>query len=305
MDLDRLCEFVLIAEKKSIKYAAEELSLAPATLASRLKSFETALGTELFTRESGGLSLTPDGQHFYANVYSIAMKYKRLRNDIALLNNEALNELRICISGNGMPFHLGPYLDILNKQNPNIRIHLMDDSHFSVEEGLHSGDADIYFAPIMSHLTYNGIIKTVLASPHQNVTLPTTHPLSHHETLSMSDLENECFLLFPNTGAAVIRNFQLENLKAAKIHYTTYETDSSPSFYHLLVPVGKGILLSPSPAPLQFPNCVTIPVSDLPYPAPDSMLYLKDNRKKDVTNFVSGFLNFIKESASHDHRKAL
>jgi DNA-binding transcriptional LysR family regulator len=305
MDLDRLCEFVLIAEKKSIKIAAGELGIAPATLASRLKNFEASLGTALFHRESSGLTLTQDGQHFYANVYGVVSQYRKLKNDIGLLSNDALNELRICILGSGMPFHLGPYLDILNKQNPNIKLHLLDASRFSIEESLRSGEIDVYFAPVMSHLAYNGIVKTVLAPPHQNVLLPADHPLAQQESLSLSELENECFLLYPQSGAAVVREFQLENLKAAKIHYSTLETDSSPFFYHLLVPIGKGIVLSPSPVLNGVPNCASIPVTGLAYPAPDSMLYLKDNRKKDVTNFVSGFLNFIKEGPLHEHRKAL
>jgi DNA-binding transcriptional LysR family regulator len=85
MDLDRLSEFVLIAEKKSIKKAADELGLAPATLSSRLKVFESSLGTELFTRNNSGLALTPEGENFYSNVHSIVYKYNHLKNEIMML----------------------------------------------------------------------------------------------------------------------------------------------------------------------------------------------------------------------------
>jgi DNA-binding transcriptional LysR family regulator len=85
MDLDRLSEFVLIAEKKSIKKAADELGIAPATLSSRLKVFESSLGTDLFARNNSGLSLTVEGQNFYTNVSPIVGKYQKLKNEIHMI----------------------------------------------------------------------------------------------------------------------------------------------------------------------------------------------------------------------------
>ncbi len=64
MDLERLNEFIVIAEKKSIKKAAGELLLSPAALSARLCAFERSLGITLFNRSVSPLALTSDGSRF-------------------------------------------------------------------------------------------------------------------------------------------------------------------------------------------------------------------------------------------------
>nr|WP_296831006.1 LysR family transcriptional regulator [uncultured Marvinbryantia sp.] len=82
MDLERLNEFIVIAEKKSIKKAAGELLLSPAALSARLCAFERSLGITLFNRSVSPLALTSDGSRFYEDAREIIRRFNALKQEL-------------------------------------------------------------------------------------------------------------------------------------------------------------------------------------------------------------------------------
>ncbi|MGN1147054.1 MAG: LysR family transcriptional regulator [Lachnospiraceae bacterium] len=305
MDFDRMQEFVTVADKKSIKKAAEELSISPATLSARLLSLEKSLNSTLFTRTNTGVELTEAGERFYVDAVEIVSSYHHLKAEITSFSQTPYNHIRIAVAGSGLPFYLGPYLDMVNQRQPTIKLDIMDDSFCSIEEGLNHDLVDMYFAPVMSHIAFENIHRYTLSVAHQYVVLPVGHRLANHSSVSMRDLDQECFILYPKSSENCIRNFQIENITAAKIHYSIYETESSARLYKLLVPIGKGLMLTPFSAMDAPPNTVTLPLHDITYSAPSSLFVKKTNIRPEVQHFVKEFLKFVKETSAHEHRKAL
>lgn len=305
MELNRLQEFVLIARKKSIKKAAEEMNLSPATLSARLRHFESSLEMTLFERNQSEMLLSEKGTQFYPDALRIVQEYQTLIHELQHAEETSFHTLRIAVIGTGLPFYLGPFLDTLNARHPQVALDLIDDSSFSVQEGLLSGQVDIYFATMLNRTVLPGITRRTLAPSQQYVLLPASHPLASRKRISLPELDGERFILYPETGESCIRRFQLENLKASGIRYSIYETCSSPVFFQLLVPIGKGIVISPIPAVDPPPNCVRIPLSDVAYSASSSLFYCKTNTKPEIKLFVEEYLNFTKENEPHDYRKPL
>ena len=107
------------------------------------------------------------------------------------------------------------------------------------------------------------------------------------------------------TRESCIRDFQLENLRASGIEYTTCICNSSSIFYMLLVPIGKGLIISPMPLMNAPPNTVCLPLTDVSYTASSALFYSRSCRNPEVEPFVSSFLQFTKEASHHEHRKTL
>ncbi|TGY95220.1 LysR family transcriptional regulator [Petralouisia muris] len=306
MDLDRVAEFVAIAQHQSIKKAAEALQIVPATLNTRFRAFESSLGIRLFLKEQNKLTLTAEGSCFYADALKILKEYRQLQQELSNLKKSSASQgLCIAITGNGLPFHLGPFLDILNAKNPQIQIRLLDDACYSIADGLLSNQIDLYFASAMNQFTLEGITKYTFAPSQQYVMLPARHKFSTRESISLKELDGECFILYPETRETCIRDFQLANLQAANIHYTVYDSQSSVIFNQLFVPVGKGLFLSPVPLIDALPNTACILLTDIPYPASSSLFYCRDCSKPHVMQFVEEFKQFIREAQRHENRKAL
>lgn len=321
MDFNRLQEFVRIADNKSITTTAEELHISSATLNARLRTFEQSLGISLFDRRSsaggqtggsfpkaqgsGELCLTKAGALFYKDAAKIVREYKALEKELASANEKSFSGLRIAISGSGLPFFLGPFLDILNARYPQSQLDLLDDTVYSITEGLRSGQVDFYFASVLNQFKPAGISRFLVSHTQPHVLLPSSHRLASNISVSLKELDGERFILYPETKEHCVQDFQLVNLQAAEIRYSLYEHNTSTSFYELLVPIQKGIILSPTPFLNIPPNSVALPVHDIKYEAPSYLFYDSNNARPEIKLFISAFTNFIKEETHHEHTKAL
>lgn len=304
MDLERLAEFVAIAQHGSLKKAAFELDISVATLSARLLRFEEHLGTTLFVRTGAAMELTDSGRHLLPNAKEILSRYQHIRRDMVHAQSHSYHKLRIAISGTSLPLHLGPFLDQLILKHPSMHLDLLDDSRFSIEQGLVSGEIDIYFAPVCHDRVPANLVRQFIARPGEYVLLPRTHRLADRSTVSIRELDRETFLLYPETAESSIRDFQLCNLRDSGIRYTLYESQTSVLFSKLLVPIGKGIFLYPHMVDLP-PNSVGIPVTDLPHRASIYFYYAKANPNPDVQAFVSDYLAYTKEMTRFEHKQNL
>lgn len=302
MDFQRLEEFITITDCKSIKAAAAKLGISVSTLSSRLHSFENTLGITLFYRNTAALTLTQAGQRFYHDAKKINTRYTHLQQNLKAYGQvSAYTQIRIGIAGLGMPYHLGPFLDSLNERQPDIRLELMDETQYPIQKGLLDRQVDIYFAPVMAHVTYPGIVRLPLSAAHQYVTLPLHHPLAAHNSISLKQLHHETFILYPSCPENCIREFQLENLNASGMPFSIYDTQSSKLYHELLAPIGKGVLIYPTEKAYPPPNCITCTLTGITYSAPTSLFYSKENLRPEVQNFIQEFLQFVKENEAHDH----
>lgn len=301
MDLNRLKEFTVIAKYLRINKAAEELNLPSATLAARLRSFEKSLGMELFHHSGHSLVLTEAGNRLLPNALEIISDCSDLTESLQITSRHHYKRLRLAVAGGGLPLYLGPFLDKLNNHFPSLQLDLMDDNLISIEEGLLSGEVDVYFASVMEDFSLEGIEKCPVAVSNQYVLLPRQHQLSGRNYISIRELDGDCFILYPETKEPCIREFQLKNLQASGIRYSIYGGQTASAFSKLLVPIGKGLILSPTLAMDLPPNTVCVSISDLPRPATPCYFYLRNTDNPETLAFIRDFNAFIKEARINEH----
>ena len=82
--------------------------------------------------------------------------------------------------------------------------------------------------------------------------------------------------------------------------YSTYDSDTDAVYLGLLVPIGKGVLLMPSPVPNLPPNTVALTVRDLPHPATPCLFACRQSANPDVNEFLTGFAAFIRAESQRD-----
>ncbi len=305
MDLERLAEFAAIAQHGTLKEASSVLGISVATLSARLIRFEDHLGMPLFHRTGTAMVLTDSGRHLLPSALDILAQYQSIRQDMQRAKEHAYHKLRIAVTGSSLPLHLGPFLDKLVLDHPDMQLELLDDSQYSIEDGLSSGSVDIYFAPELDEPVPRGLFRQYVGSPGEYVLLPRFHPLADRSMISIRELNGERFILYPETAESAIRNFQIQNLRDSGIHYSLYESNTAVLFSKLLVPIGKGILLYPTHMMDLPPNTVCIPVADLPHHASVCFFYHKTNTSPDVLAFARDYLAYAKEAKAYEHRKAL
>lgn len=305
MDLERLAEFAAIAQHGTLKEAASVLGISVATLSARLIRFEQHLGVPLFHRTGTAMILTESGKHLLPNALDILSRYQSIQQDMHRAQEHAYHKLRIAVTGTSLPLHLGPFLDTLILNHPQMQLELLDDSQYSITEGLSSGAVDIYFAPVLDETVPKNLFRQFVGFPGEYVLLPRFHPLAERSMISIRELDGECFILYPETAESAIRDFQRQNLRDSGIRYSIFDSKTSVIFSKLLVPIGKGILLYPTHMMDLPPNTVCIPVTDLPHHSSVCFFYHKTNTSPDVLAFARDYLTYAKEIKRYEHRKDL
>lgn len=300
MNLDRLHEFVVLAERGSLSAAAAALDLAPATLGARLRAFEESMDAKLLVSEGGVLVPTESGRILLTRAWRILATYRATAAAVATASRHAFRRLRIALAETSLPIFLGPFLDRINRTWPDVCIDLVNGSHLPLTESLLQGTVDLYCTLLMDEAVPEGLTRLNIARPFHHVLLPREHRLAQRTSVSIRELDGECFILAPNSEEPCIRNFQLTNLAAAGIRYRTYDSQTDAVYTALLVPIGKGVLLMPSPSPNLPPNSVALSVRDLPYPATPCVFACRQSANPDVGEFMASFAAFIREASHRD-----
>ncbi len=294
MNLDRLHEFERIAETGSLTAASGELGISVATLSARLRSFESSLGVQLFRREGKALLLTDVGRCLLGNAGDILTRYRMISENLKALTEHRYEQLTFAADA-PFPLHLGPLLDKLNLSNPSVILRLLDANSLDLWEALRSGSVDLAFLTVPENIIPEEFDRYRIAGPTQFAVLPAGHPLINRPSVSLSELDGETFLLYAEASNAFARAFQTANLEAAGISYSVYDHDIAQSLIQFLVPVGKGILITPYYL-TDLPASVQLPLTDIPFPALPWMISARDPGNSDVPRFIREFFAFAKSN---------
>ncbi|MDE7333585.1 MAG: LysR family transcriptional regulator [Lachnospiraceae bacterium] len=292
MDLGKLQEFLIVAEEKSFKKAAERLNVAPNVLSTRMHIFEDSLNTQLIRRVKNGLELTDAGKALLPNAETLLKSYTHTIDSLNELKEHIFQSLCLQFCSHMMASELGPYLDIFCRRHPQLILNIYDENTCQIRGGLFSGKVDVSFV-ICRKNDFEDISGRVPLSffPNMYVHLPSDHTLANEKKLCFSDLSGETFILYPHMTDSWVRDLQLSILDQSGIDYQIYEESCSPLFQDLLVPIGKGIRLW-NWREKTAPNSVLIPIEDKGY---DTWLYMLYNTKTTnpaVVPFINGFLEF-------------
>ena len=293
MDIDRLQEFVLIAENHSFKQTAQQLKVSEAVLSARIATLEKNMGIRLFQRDAHKVELTAKGLQFLPDATQIVDSYNQLQERISTISYNTYRNLRFAFSGTKMPAIIGPYLDKVNLKHPDIHLELTDDQAFGVVQGLNENLCDGFLTYGTFDLNYPGACRELLYSTQPCVLVNRSHPLANKAHISFSELNGECFALYPQTAESSLRNLEKELLEHSGIAYTTYDEPQSPQFYRMLVPIGKAVVLCPWVIRDDLPpNTIPLAIDDASEMFNMFLFYRKENPNPFWPEFLAGLRQY-------------
>lgn len=293
MEIERLNEFVLLAQRLSFRQTAAELGISPSLLSTHLHGLEESLGVRLLERDAHNVSLTDEGLRFLSGAQTMVQNYRQTMEQIRSIEDNTVRSLHIGLCGTVLPGLLGPYLDSVVQQQPALHLELHDDSSCSIARSIPDGSLDLFFSYAAPETEYPGVEKEVLYQTPLCVLLPVSHPLAGRSKLSLQELSGETFILYPETAEPAVRELQRRLLSLSGIACSIYEEPVSPRFYQLLVPIGKGIAFFPWVLQQQIPpNTVPVVISDLPCPYAMYIFYRRFSSNPLVPAFLEGLRSF-------------
>lgn len=293
MDISRLEEFIILVQCGSFRAAAEVIGISPALLSNHIGLLEKRLGVKLLERSAHIVIPTEAGKRFLGDAKEISQEYEQLLGGIGSISESNSLTLRIGFSGFIIPSRLGPYLDTINFQYPNIRLELFDDRSHDIAHSIAEGDLDVFFTYAPHSLTFPGIEREEVYSTKVLALVPLHHHLAHKSSLSLSDLDGERFVLYPRGRETAYNAAEREILERSGISYSVYKGHACPSAHFVMVPVGKGLALCPRMMRNMIPpNTTALPVIDPSFETTMFMFYRADNPNPYTKEFIDGFREF-------------
>lgn len=192
MEVRHLKLISTISRLGSMTKAAEELCLTQSALSHQLKEAESRYGVEIFSRVNNKLILSDTGEIILEFANDILDRMEQMNERLRMMKNSELGTIRLSLEAYTSYYWLPPLLRLYNEQFPNIDIQITTENATRPIEHLRDGNVD--FA-IMVYEPQDPTFQTIpLFEDELVVVVSATHPLAIHETIHISDLDNEKIL---------------------------------------------------------------------------------------------------------------
>lgn len=141
LDLNALAIFVLVAEERSFRAAADRLGVTRSAVSQTMRRLEETLGTALVRRTTRSVSLTEAGERLHAQVAPAVAEIRAATESTASLGGSPRGLLRLAVSSIAERFLSGPFLASFAETHPGVELDItVTDEEFDiVVEGYDAG----------------------------------------------------------------------------------------------------------------------------------------------------------------------
>ncbi|MCU1752357.1 LysR family transcriptional regulator [Pseudomonas sp. 6D_7.1_Bac1] len=192
MTLTQLEIFSLVAELHGFTSAANRLGITQSAVSHAIKSLEQELGVELLRRHQSHIELSDIGQQLLLRVRAILGLASTLRQEAADARGMKRGTLRIGSFGPTSSIKLLPrILQHYRAAYPGIEVHVDEGPDRQVLQWLEERRIDIGFVV----LPEERFDTFALVEDQMVALIPATHELAQRDSLSLSDLCHDPFIL--------------------------------------------------------------------------------------------------------------
>ncbi len=216
MDLKQMRSFLALAQELNFRRAATRLHMAQPPLTRQIKALEEQLGAQLFVRTPKGAELTEAGKTLLEEVPNILLLTRRAEDQARQAGQGYIGRLDVGIFSSSILNVIPRFLADFHVERPEVKIVLHYMSKVQQIEALRERRISIAFNRLIPAVD-DLVIEQVLRESYL-VALYEGHPLCAKKTISLSDLDDEPMILYPNApvyGLAqeVVAAFRAEGVR--------------------------------------------------------------------------------------------
>ena len=244
MELRHLRYFAAVAEELHFGRAANRLHIAQPALSQQIRNLENELDVRLLARTKRRVELTHAGRAFLGEAQQILSQSE---NAVWVAKRAARGEIgRLALACGTiaadvlLPLVLPRY----RARFPEVQISLREGLTAEVVLALEEGNADV---GVLLPYFHSEVLKrkTVFRTPLL-AALPESHPLAHVGSISLRQLANEPFILFPHRRGSGFYEHVMGMCQKAGFMPKVLEAVAHFHTLLLLVKAGYGVSLVPA-----------------------------------------------------------
>ncbi|WP_176083633.1 LysR substrate-binding domain-containing protein [Martelella sp. HB161492] len=195
-NIKQLRSFVVLCEELHFGRAAQRLNIVQPALSMHIKSLEEDLGTQLFTRDRSGVTLTATGDVFRSEAIAILERLDSAIERVHQASEGKLGKLHLAGSATALASGVtAPFIRRFSSRFPAVDIKVSEIHPFEQARALANGEIDIAFAArhfdTELHAQFDRHRLTgfryLLAVSHE-------HPLAHETNVSITCVARETLI---------------------------------------------------------------------------------------------------------------
>lgn len=293
MKFQHLFYFITVIDCSTFTAAAKQLHISQPSLSTAIKKLESDLGLVLLDRTKKDLTLTKEGKILYQEAKRLLIHFNYVEDEMKRLKDQGPLELSIGVIESAK-FWVSKVLAEFKENYADVFIQLFEVASLNeVEEAL--SNFEIHLAITNQYINTDNIESVPLYDEQLIALLPPAHPLKDKDFITISDLENEKFIISQEgfqTRVDMLTAFRKAGVKPnIQFEIGRFETACS------LVEEGLGITVAPENYVKYMTN-----TSFHPKPIQDSNIsrtvYLAVDNNRYLPPLVHSFISLVRGTAS-------
>ncbi|WP_425757155.1 LysR family transcriptional regulator [Ihubacter sp. rT4E-8] len=295
-------EYVLaIAKHNSIKYAAEELFIAPSSLSVFLKDLEEKEGLPLFHRVGKKFYPTPAGQTYLEAAKKMALLKQSYSSNMADLKNEITGTIRFGLHYRRANYLLPKILPQFKIDYPNVKVVISELSTQEMLSQLSAGQLDLILSnqihaqdALILQEVYQDRILLVSPKGYFSPSDCSTDLQEPYPRISLSQIANETFILQERTQT--IRSytdqvFSYENV-VPRDTFVIQNLETAAK----LAAAGYGLAFNFETYLKPLESSIPFDLYTVGDPSVRIMIYLAYHKNAYLPNYLHHFMDLIQEN---------
>jgi DNA-binding transcriptional LysR family regulator len=247
MKLRQLQFFSAVAEELSFSRAALKLHVAQPSLSVQIKALEDEVGARLFERDKRHVSLTPAGRRFRGRIAELLSLVDSAKADARATEQGLQGTIDVGYTALSMFSTALPYAIRQYRQSaPNVVISLREMPSLEQLHELGERRLDVGVLRKVDVVAPKGIAVVEWYRTPLVAAIQKDHPLANRESLSLAELKNDAFIMYPRRAGTGIYWQVLDLCSAAGFRPRTVREVLESSTMIGLVAAGVGIAIVPA-----------------------------------------------------------
>ncbi len=227
--------FVKTVERGSFTKAAEDLNYAQSSVSKMIGDLEKEWGMTLLERSKKGVCLTSAGEQLLPTLQKVLNEHRELEEQIYQLKGLETGLVRIGTFSSVAIHWLPEILSKLQEDYPGIEYEMLLGDYEEVEHWIDVGRVDCGFLRLPTAMKFDTIH---LKNDEYKVILPSEHAFALQDTIAITDLEQQPFLLLEHGGKTEVSELLEKYNVSPDIRFTTWED------FAIMAMVEKGMGIS-------------------------------------------------------------
>jgi len=193
MNFRTLQYYVKLAELRHFSKAADACFVSQPTLSTQIRKLEEELGVTLVERTPRKIMLTPVGEDIAHRARHVLRDLEHIKDAARRSKNPETGTIKLGIFPTLAPYLLPHVIPFIRQRYPELRLQLAEEKTEDILNMLDQGrlDAGLLALPVEDR----GMEIEVLFEEPFVTAMPSSHPLSDKQSISLQDLEGEELLL--------------------------------------------------------------------------------------------------------------